>query len=55
MINMTDQTVYKNDVFGLKTLNDNGKLIVHDVPNVQHMDWIIKPELFTQFIEPHLD
>ena len=36
---MEKQKWYQNDAFGLKTLNKEGRLHVHTVPNITHTHW----------------
>ncbi|EFC39157.1 predicted protein [Naegleria gruberi] len=51
---MPDQQIYKNDVFGLKTLDSQKRLIVHVVPGINHMLWIESEQLVVQYMLPYL-
>ena len=51
---MEQQTIYLNDVFGLKTLNQQNRLIRLSVPNVTHMDWIEREDLYNTYMKPYL-
>ena len=51
---MKEQSVYLNDVFGLKTLDGQNRLIIESVPGVRHMDWIEKEELVVKYMLPYL-
>ena len=39
MVNMTNQSFYVADTFGLKTLDTTGRLNLTIVPGVSHDDW----------------
>lgn len=54
MVPMEQQTIYTNDVFGLKTLDKEGRLIRTQVPNVHHDDWVHNETLYKLYMEPHL-
>eukprot|EP01112_Ceratiomyxa_fruticulosa_P018236 TRINITY_DN579_c0_g1_i5.p1 TRINITY_DN579_c0_g1~~TRINITY_DN579_c0_g1_i5.p1 ORF type:complete len:299 (-),score=43.17 TRINITY_DN579_c0_g1_i5:63-959(-) len=54
LVSMQNQTVYKEDVFGLRTLDESGKLIMNVVQNVTHNQWLINKALFLACIEPYL-
>lgn len=51
---MKEQPVYFQDTFGLKTLDEQGKLEVHNPAGVYHGDWVNRPDIVTQYILPHL-
>ena len=51
---MAEQRVYKEDLFGLRTLDQSGRLEMHNVTGVTHDDWIHDENLFAKFILPHL-
>ena len=55
MINMTEQVIYVNDTFGLRTLNESGRLLTTIVPDVSHGDWTSDEDVIRRFILPHLD
>lgn len=51
---MQEQDIYVRDVFGLKTLDIQKRLIIENVPNVLHMDWIERRDLFEKYMLPYL-
>lgn len=53
-VTMKDQLVYTSDTFGLKTLDDVGKLVTQAVADVGHHSWVDDRALFEQYILPHL-
>jgi len=54
IIPMEQQPIYLQDWIGLKTLDKAGKLEQNVVPNVKHMDWLIKEAIFVKYLEPLL-
>ncbi|EFC36424.1 predicted protein [Naegleria gruberi] len=54
MIPMEQQRIYQNDVFGLKTLNEENRLVRIVVPNVYHVDWLYNPSLVDKCMIPYL-
>jgi hypothetical protein len=53
-IGMKNQLFYQNDVFGLKTLNEQDRLVMHNVTNVPHNNWLTQKNLFYEYLLPHL-
>jgi len=51
---MKSQYVYTADTFGLRTLDEAGKLVTDAVPNISHRAWVADQSVFTQYILPHL-
>lgn len=45
ILEMRDTTEYKEDTFGLKTLDERGGLHLHVVPNVPHAGWLVDSPL----------
>lgn len=45
---------YKSDSFGLKTLDEAGKIYIHEVPGVKHVDWHGDKAVFDNYIAPYL-
>ena len=41
VIDMRNQEIYTKDYFGLKTLDLERRLIMHQVRNVSHFDWFL--------------
>lgn len=54
VVDMENQEFYLNDSFGLKTLNSLGKLHIHTVPGVRHVEWHRTESVFKCCIEPYL-
>ena len=55
MLNLTEQPYYVNDTFGLRTLNESGRLTLTIVPGARHHDWTDNIDLIRAQILPHLD
>ena len=53
MINMTSQDFYVQDSFGLKTMNEDGKVNITVVPNVSHGDWTGNEDIIKKYVLPH--
>ena len=53
MLNMTQQDFYINDTFGLKTLDESGRLITTIVPGASHSDWTGNEDLIKKWVLPH--
>jgi palmitoyl-protein thioesterase len=53
MVNMTNQTFYTEDTFGLKTLDTTGRLNLTVVPGVSHGDWTGDEEVIKKYVLPH--
>ena len=51
---MKDQQVYKENLFGLKTLDDAGKITMCTYSNVYHTDWIRNYTVYENCIKPYL-
>jgi len=47
---MEEQVIYKKDLFGLKTLDKQGKLHLIEIPGVKHGQWIRNKDLIRQEI-----
>jgi len=54
IIPMERQPIYTQDWIGLKTLNNNGHLQQTVVPNVKHVEWLQREDLFVKYLEPLL-
>ena len=52
MINMTSQSFYTSDTFGLKTLDTSGRLNLTVVPGVSHSDWTGNEDIIKQYVIP---
>ena len=54
IVPMAQQDVYRNDVFGLKTMHGDGRLFMDAPPGIKHSDWIHDRTAFVQYVLPHL-
>jgi len=54
VVRMQDQEIYKTDLFGLKSMMNEGRLLVTEVPGITHMDWLSKKNIYVNYIEPYL-
>ena len=52
MVNMTNQSFYVADTFGLKTLDTTGRLNLTIVPGVSHDDWTGNVDIIKKYILP---
>ena len=53
MLNMTQRDFYLNDQFGLKTLDESGRLELTIVPDVSHNDWTGNEDVIRKYVLPH--
>jgi len=51
---MKSQNIYTADTFGLRTLDEAGKLITTAVPGIGHHRWVDNADVFREYILPHL-
>lgn len=51
---MADQAFYGNDTFGLRTLDESGRLNLTVVPNATHGDWTGNAAIIAAYVLPHL-
>jgi hypothetical protein len=54
MVGMRDQSFYKNDVIGLRTLDQRGALVLNAPPNIRHVDWLFNESVIREIILPYL-
>lgn len=54
VVDMMDQFIYKMDLFGLKTLNETGRLTVYSVKGVTHSNWHRNISVIDKYIIPWL-
>lgn len=54
VVEMRDRNIYKLDLFGLKTLDDAGKLDIHKISGIQHYDWHKNLTFIDDYILPYL-
>ena len=45
---------YTDNAFGLKTLDETGRLHIYEIPGVQHIHWHGNKTVFDSCIEPWL-
>ena len=46
---------YHDDSFGLRTLDEQGKVKIYDVPGVKHADWGRRSDIFDKYMKPWLN
>ncbi len=51
---MHAQPLYRDDWFGLRTLDERGDLHATTEPGVKHTDWLYRADLFAKYLEPIL-
>jgi len=51
---MKEQPIYIQDTFGLRTLDETGRLEIHNPYAVWHRDWVSRPDVGLKYILPHL-
>jgi len=51
---MSEQSVYIKDVFGLKTLDNEKRLLRLTSPDATHLDWIFRRNLVEKYVIPYL-
>lgn len=50
-----ERDIYTEDLIGLKTLHENGKLHLITVPGINHFMWHQNDTIVDNFILPYLD
>lgn len=55
VVNFTKRNIYKQDLIGLKSLDDKGKLKVITVPGINHYMWHLNVTIMQDYILPYLD
>ncbi|KYQ93472.1 palmitoyl-protein thioesterase 2 [Tieghemostelium lacteum] len=50
LLNMTETPIYINDTFGLKTLDQQQKLFIYELPDIKHTQWLTNQEIFENYI-----
>ncbi|CAH0384244.1 unnamed protein product [Bemisia tabaci] len=53
--NYTQREVYTEDLFGLRTLDEDGRFIKYIQDGVEHFDWVFNNEVIEKYILPNLD
>lgn len=51
---MESQAVYRDDLFGLKTLMSSGRLVRTEVKGVFHTGWLFTKSTFETYVLPLL-
>lgn len=54
MLNISDVPEFTQDLFGLQTLKNSGRLFLHAVDGVLHQGWLDRADIFAQHILPIL-
>ena len=54
VVPMSAQPMYKEDTFGLRTLDESGRLNLTVVPGVRHGDWTGNRDVIRTWVLPHL-
>jgi len=55
VVDMRDRVEYRRDLFGLKTLDKDRKIVRITVPGVQHLQWHRNLSVIDNYILPNLD
>ena len=53
IVAMRNTTLYQNDTFGLRTLYEEGRMTLKEVPKVSHCDWH-NATIFTDYVLDYL-
>eukprot|EP01102_Stenamoeba_stenopodia_P010371 TRINITY_DN3116_c0_g1_i4.p2 TRINITY_DN3116_c0_g1~~TRINITY_DN3116_c0_g1_i4.p2 ORF type:complete len:131 (-),score=28.07 TRINITY_DN3116_c0_g1_i4:38-430(-) len=53
-VSMFNQTIYTDDLFGLKTLYESNRLNRTAVDGVEHSEWLSNQQLFLEYVLPLL-
>lgn len=54
MTSVYDSPMYKEDLFGLRTLDETHRLTIQAIPNIYHDDWLYNATVIRDYILPHL-
>ncbi|KAL0487133.1 palmitoyl-protein thioesterase [Acrasis kona] len=54
MLTYRDQEVYTQDYFGLRTMGLQNRVIIKEIPNVNHGGWIFREDIFADYSLPYL-
>jgi palmitoyl-protein thioesterase len=52
---MKERAIYKQDNFGLKTLDESGRILFITQPGIDHFNWHKNLSVIDNHIIPHLD
>eukprot|EP01107_Rhizomastix_libera_P012587 TRINITY_DN3189_c2_g1_i1.p1 TRINITY_DN3189_c2_g1~~TRINITY_DN3189_c2_g1_i1.p1 ORF type:complete len:224 (+),score=41.77 TRINITY_DN3189_c2_g1_i1:167-838(+) len=55
IVEMKDQEIYKKDTFGLRSLDESGKVFLNCVQKVPHTAWLAEKSAFEKYVLPWLD
>jgi palmitoyl-protein thioesterase len=55
IVPMRDRDVYKNDLFGLKTLDLGNRIKKHIIPGYTHNDFPSNKQLFERYVLQYLN
>jgi len=51
---MEERSLYQNDLFGLRTLDKEGRLHIQSVWKIKHDQWVMHSQTFKDYVLPHL-
>ena len=54
-LNLTETRFYNEDLFGLKSLYDNGNVTLHVVPGVGHVDFLTEETVLESYVLPVIE
>eukprot|EP00300_Choanocystis_sp_HF-7_P037487 c53651_g1_i1.p1 GENE.c53651_g1_i1~~c53651_g1_i1.p1 ORF type:complete len:293 (+),score=56.79 c53651_g1_i1:34-912(+) len=54
IVPLTDTPLWQEDIIGLKALNETGRLVLRQVPNITHEQWITDSDIIQRWILPLL-
>jgi len=55
IVPMRKTQIYLDDTFGLKTLDESGRLILKSPPGISHGAWVTDYNVVKEYVLPHLD
>jgi len=55
-VSMKDQYIYQQDTFGLRTADEQGRIHIHEVPDVKHEQWLQgRTDIYYKYLFPLFD
>ncbi|XP_014486305.1 PREDICTED: lysosomal thioesterase PPT2 homolog [Dinoponera quadriceps] len=55
VVEMYNRSIYKDDIIGLRTLDEQGRLKIITVPGISHYEWHNNVSIIDEFLLPFLD
>lgn len=55
VIDMRDRNIYKDDLIGIRTLDESERLTLITVPNIPHDEWHKNVSIVDDILLPYLD